>query len=275
MLTTEIKKTLNELLTKATLPIKSSFQAPHDYHSLKLQILEQELEDEINILTTFLLNNPNTFADEFKIRAKERSKRNSGTSLSFMAFLEGACNQLYWDIAILLFKPATLADMLHVLMPEVHKQLVLNFELNLSKNPSKEQQVKALLNPIILLQKKSLDMLECPSDLNELAHFVLYQDIIFDTRNIARFPFKIHQLFFKILKSEYPFFAEKLYQHNDRFKKLHTHLLLVSNQGQTPAEAIEFFIQEALLGSETLTGDRYASIKVEVAYTELVEYVEL
>lgn len=271
---TETINKLRTLLAETEALVQTDINAAHDYQSLKLQIVEKELVDEVKHLTMLLESNPDFFPEAFKERCKLRAARNAGTCLSFMAMPLGDCNELYWHIAELVFEPQTMGEMLGLLLPEVKTQLVCDLYLNLPARASFQEIKEANKDPAIRFLKTSITNLKETPSIDALTHFVVADNLLFDLNSIVSFTFKMHQTFYESLHQNYSKMAEQLYKNNSDLKALHCHLLLLSGQGLSLYEVINRFAQELRLGGEKMTGNQNASLNAQRAYMEFLAYLK-
>ncbi|KTC96219.1 Ankyrin repeats (3 copies) [Legionella feeleii] len=243
----------------------------HDYPSLRAEVIEQELHVQIESLLELLCYSKDleAFRQVFLVRCNSRAEGNAGTCLSLFAMPDGECNQLYWQIAELLFKPKTMGDMLGILAPNV--TTLVNYEVN--SDASQDSLRERTRNPLFRFQEKSLACLEQTPSRAALRELAVSGSQLFEVANLIQFDFATHEKFFNAFKTQYPNLAEALYQHNDAFKTLQKNLVLVS-KGQTPREVINEFIQQLLSGGETLTGEPFASIDTQKAVTDFFGYLE-
>ncbi|ASQ45678.1 hypothetical protein [Legionella clemsonensis] len=270
------KEFLTNLLKETALLLMDDI-TPHDYASLKFQIINQELRDELKKLNELLENKPEQFAEHFRVLCKERAKRNEESCLSFFALPFGYCNRLYWQIAERLFKPKTLGEMFKLLLSDNVNVITPEFLLDLpTSRPISEQIIAALKNPVARLHEGALSVLETeesPPTIERLTQFVMTEKSLFDVNNLVLFKFTHHQALFKTLREEKPALIDKLYQHNHDFQTLYKQMLIVNNKGQSPYEEIKLLIRELTLGGERFTGGLYASVRAQVAYTEFLSYL--
>ncbi|WP_412754247.1 hypothetical protein [Legionella donaldsonii] len=260
---------LYHLLVEKQALIQDPIIVPHGYPSLKAQTIQQELGDEIDALLTLLKQGIDVFRQGFLARCKQRAEQNAGTCLSLFAMPEGECNQLYWQIAERLFEPQTMGDMLALLLPD--NTLLISYEVTEeTRQQSLRERVK---NPVFHFEAKNLACLTQEPSPAALSQFAVSGRQLFDVTDLVQWEFTTHTKFFNSLSQQYPELAEALYQHNETFKKLRQHLLAVS-KGQSPREVIKEFIQQFLLGGETLTGETYASLEAQRAATDFFVYLE-
>ncbi|MFW2569420.1 hypothetical protein [Legionella sp. 29fVS95] len=260
---------LYHLLVEKQALVQDPITVPHGYPSLKAQTIQQELGDEIDALLTLLKQGIDVFQQGFLARCKQRAEQNAGTCLSLFAMPEGECNQLYWQIAERLFEPKTMGDMLALLLPD--NTLLISYEVTEeTRQQSLRERVK---NPVFHFEENNLACLTQEPSPAALSQFAVSGGQLFDVTDLVLWEFTTHTKFFNTFQKQYPELAAALYQHNEAFKKLRQHLLAVS-KGQSPREVIKEFIQQFLLGGETLTGETYASLEAQTAVTDFFGYLE-
>ncbi|KTC96218.1 ankyrin repeat domain-containing protein [Legionella feeleii] len=264
-----IPEELYHLLVEKQALIQDPIVVPHNYSSLKTQTIQQELRDEIEALIKLFGEGLETFRQGFLDRCKHRAEQNAGTCLSLFAMPDGECNQLYWQIAECLFEPKTMGDMLRLLLPD--NTMLISYEVTEeNRQQSLRERVK---NPVFHFEAKNLACLTQEPSRTALSQFAVSGGQLFDVTDLVQWEFTTHTKFFNSFSQQYPELAEALYQHNEAFKKLRQHLLAVS-KGQSPREVIKEFIQQLLLGGETLTGEAYASLEAQTAVTDFFGYLE-
>jgi ankyrin repeat protein len=256
-----ILKLLNDM--KALITPKSP--AAHDYQSLKTNIVNQELKEEVAALSA-LLNDEEGFVEGFKDRCQERAMRHADSCLNFVAMPDGACNQLYIKIAALLFSPKTMGDWVSILIPQVTTYVTLDYSLQSVKPSTKYTSIKFINNNILAFSTAMTA--------DELSRCVIAGSHLFYIEEIAKFDFHLHKTLRENLMNSYPALARKLYQHNPTLKKLEQHLLMVSGKEQTPIEVITSFIHKLCLGGSSITGRENASIQAHEAFNDFLEYLE-
>ena len=239
----EILKNFENLLSK-TPRIKL-----RDYSSLKQQVVVKEMKNELAALKD-MLQNQDTFVEEFKKRCVIRANSNRGTALSFSAMPNGATNELYWQIARLLFNPETLSEMLSILMPEVTTVININDSDNISSAETNIQEDSANSNVIVnkeSLLTSSAGKQLCPDNLQD---YVIAEDSLLLIDKINRLSFDKHQQLYDILTQQYPQLATKLYTHNVELQRLEQDLLFIAHRGQTAKDAISCLIKGLILGGK-------------------------
>lgn len=265
-----ITEELYKLLLRAVLESQNNpVTVARNYQSLKAQIIQQELQEELNALSALLEQGIEVFRQGFLDRCKSRAEQNTGSCLSLFVMPDGQCNQLYWRIAELLFKPKTMQEMLGLLAPNITTLVTHEATLETTQGPLRER-LKSL---VFHFEEGDLTPLDQPPSRAALGDFAASGNLLFDITNLERFNFPTHEKFFNAFQEQYPKLAAVLYQHNEVFKTLHKNLLVVSNKGQTPREVIEDFIQQLFLGGETLTGETFASLGAQAAVTDFFCYL--
>ncbi|WP_412754248.1 hypothetical protein [Legionella donaldsonii] len=260
---------LYHLLVEKQALIQDPITVPHDYPSLKVQTLQQELRDEIDALLTLLKQGIDVFRQGFLERCKQRAEQNAGTCLSLFAMPEGECNQLYWQLAERLFEPKIMGDLLGILAPNLSSLVSYEVGSNASQNSLRER----AKNPVFHFKERDLSSLNQEPSRAALSELAVSGNQLFDVTDLVQFDFATHEKFFNTFQKQYPELATALYQHNEAFKTLQKNLVLVS-KGQSPREVIQELIQQLLLGGETLTGKTYASLEAQKAVTDFFGYLE-
>lgn len=241
-----------------------SERPPHDYQSLKDDLVMTELAIEVASLRA-LFKRDTGIEEAFKTCCLKRSQLIEGTSLSYFEMPEGACNRLYWDIAMLLFSPRTMQDMLAILVPELTQ--VVSIELKgRSSNP---KQLQVILN---LTEMRYLGA-SVPPITEDLGHYVVRNKQLLDARNIECFNFPLHQQCYQVMHRDYPDLAIELYQHNPHLKRLGEDILTCSGKGCSIIQRVRDFILILRLGGSQMTGSSIASIDAQQAFTDFLGYL--
>lgn len=274
MLSHEKKEALLSLFSEKQVLIQNPSGLIHNYQSLKAEIVQQEFRLVINALKALLEEDPDNFPELFKAQWQKREELNANSGLSITAMPHGVCNVFCWQIAVLLFQPATLGEMLSQLTPKVITELEPELYLDLSENATVEQIKVVSKYPSIRFKLLPLSFSNLPATLEALEQVVVAEPYCFDLGNLETLSFDQHLKLYELLQREYPELAVKVYQHNKALKTLSAQLESVSNQGETPYIVIRRFIQDLRLGGETMTGEYYASLDAQQAYHEFVDYIE-
>ena len=274
MLLEEEKAAIYNLLTEIQKFTQPANVAAHDYYSLKLQVAENELDEEIQLMLAHLEDKTSDFHETFKILCAERAGRITESCLSLFALPTGLCNKLYWQIAAQLFKPETLGEMFSILLPDIKTFLVPELYLDISREAETWQFKAAAKHPAFRFKEVEISGLRKPAQQEALKNFVAAGSCILDVSHLETLSFDLHESFEKALQKSYPELARKLYQHNKDLKTLAGNLRILSNQGEAPYAVIKHLAQELLLGGEQVTNKVYASSAAEHAYKEFVRYFE-
>lgn len=266
---------LNTLFLETEALLQDNSIKVFDYHSLKLKTIDDELRNELQVLFTSLNEDPEHFAEYFKIRCHERAIRNAGSCLDFLATPQGKCNELYWQIAESVFEPKTLGEMFQILLPHIDSVLSYEPYLSLPKgtNPDSEEIKKAQKDPQIRLSIMPIAALTQKPCLDFLLHSASEGSMLFDLSSLEPFNLRLHQLLHNQLQQNYPKLASEIYHHSSRLKALKNHLLLI-NAEQTLFEHIERFARELRLGGEKMTGNVLASVNAQLACTDFFVFLE-
>ncbi len=239
--------------------------APHDHHTL----LDQVIKAELLMMTTILtkeLEKPDcetSFKNTFNRCCKIRAQNLANSALEICVMPNSATNELFAKIAILLFKPKTIGELLEILLPDA---ICISCEQFI--------EVPATKLPSLRLLKKPLNSLTQPPKLDDLANYILVNNLLLDAQDIANFNFTLHQTYYQTLNQAYPALASQLYQKNPALRALKNDLLMLESAGPTPRQAISALIKELKLGGQSTTGQLDANLTAQTAFTDFLEYVE-
>lgn len=244
-----------------------------DYSSLRAKIVWLELKEAVETLSSIFRDNDEaTSVSLFKEHCKDRAERNANTCLNYSAMPQGTCNQLYSQLAQLLFEPKTLGELLMILLPEAS---VIDVDYVVTPKASSSVKRSSLRErTMITFEKKSLECLTEELSLDLLAHLIVVDNTLLDLRAMVSFDFDRHVIFYNKLNEEYPKLARCLYQRNFALRALRNELLTVSGSGRPPGQIIQSFINELTLGGQKFTGAVYARNEAMVAFTEFKSYLE-
>lgn len=263
-----MKERVIKLLNEQDNSIELAIRLPHDFKSLRERIYQLELKQEIEALRMMLLD-ANTFDEQFKKRCHWRATAIEH-GISFSDMPESMTNQLYWHIATILFKPNQLKDMLQIVLPHIKVHLSVSLPESLPIGVQLNEW-KQRMDPV-LITSNSLDALSEPPTLESLTHYVQSGDMIFDVEDIAGFPLSCHVKVWNLLSKKYPELAKQVYNHNSALQTLASDIHLFNNQGITPKEVIEQFIQQLILSGTRVTGNYFASQAAEIALRRFFDY---
>lgn len=260
-------ESIKTLLNEAQRLVDSYADTPLDCSNLKLHVFLYELTEEIAILNRLLELDADNFAEHFKNRCFERARVNEDSQLSFYEDLYGACNNLYWEMAEVLFGEQELGERLSILLPE--KMIVIEPEFYLPE-PVKpnSQRLK------VKFHEKKVTDLNALAKREELANFVIYRSFLIDLREIASLDFHLHKTFYRELKRNYPTLVANLYQHNTSFSMLLIQLQIADGVAQSPKEAISSLVEGLITNGKSITGQTYATIGAERAFTDFLNYLK-
>lgn len=231
-------------------------------------ITQVELNDEINYLKT-LVKNPESFEEQFKERCAWR-EATPDECINFSNMPLSPCNQLYWNIALMVFNPKTMGEMLQILSPQVtqhmHAELPDTLPTNTRDLPMKEW-IKFIRPQLTLNQ--NLDALSEEPDIESFAHYIIADTIIFNVHDIANYNFNLHNNFKSELVKYYPTIDAKLYVHNASFETLASDLMHIAGQDvQTPKQALSELCKWLAASS----GPSYAYRIIDIAIKRFFEY---
>lgn len=223
---------------------------PSNFAQIEYAVVIEELRIEIQKLERLFLCDPKIWHDEFKELCKSREQQNNDTCLSFTAIPEGICNHLYWNLADILYKPKSIADMLAILLPSIQSTLIFQTaDILLPKTEATST-----------LQQRTVYSLEV-KPLNELVNFsyspiffteiVSDSNLVFPLQQVRKLPFYVHQKLFELL-DEHPIIKKHFYTHNDHFQELHQDL---DQNVASPNDEINKLVREL-----TRAGSRYSGL---------------
>lgn len=263
---TETITTLHTLLSNKYLLCSVQPSSVHDYYSLKLLVINQELEKEISALIIALDSNPQTFPDYFIMRCQTRARQNADSCLSLFAFPLGDCNQLDTDIAKILFHPQTMSELLHYLEPDI-TTLILP-ELNSTSSDDNPE------NATVRLTECSTRLLMQEPTAKNLADFAVSGRYLFDLKTINRLPLQIHQKLYHELRIDYPDLTQNIYkQHNKDLIALEEHILTIASNGKTPLEVIRGFFRKYLPGDLATENPSFDNSHAPPTHTDPIHYL--
>lgn len=261
-----ISKLINEKQTLIQPELKNG--RFNDYASLKTAVVELELEEEISLLSVQLHSDPEGFSDWFIQHFIARERSNAGTGLSFFTLANGACNELYWQVARLLFPQHSMGQLMSLLFPDVTHVVTPEFNLNASTKLTTDRiKITYTSSPIV-------DAFPDEPVLSDLQHVVIKDNLLFDARTIERFDFSLHTTHYETLHLAYPDLANRLYQHNYALRKLRNEILMVIGNDQTPLNMFQSCIYELTLGGSKYTGSEFAARHAQKAVASFLEYLQ-
>ena len=243
-------------------------ETPDDYTSLIKAIIDKEGYEEVEILVKMsssgaLEQDDSQKLDQlqttFKDRCRHREKKNNATCLSFTALPMGAVNQMYWNLAIILFEPSNLNELLSILLPTITE--IISIELPKNSEDRLQLATHAIKDEIIPLPFTS-----------SLETFVIADNRLFDMNQLANLPLETQQHLYHLFKQVETTLAKKIYSHNDELQTLESNIMLLSNQAPTPKEAIERLIHELIQTNSVGMGMSQAGRRAQLAYDRFFTY---
>ena len=269
----EQKSEVTSVLSEGFELVAAEQAPPHDYATLRDEVLKAELRQEINFLQELLEKNPDNFEQEFKLRCKLREVDvDAGISINKMP--ESITNRLYWDIAKAVFKPETMFDMLSIIAPGIQQHITINIPETKPAEPGALGMQKHLLKGIEpeIVVSKNIQGLNNPPDFEALLRYVFVDKSVLDTKDIAYLPLTAHESLKEKLETDYPKLLEALYTHNSALHTLSMDIQLFKEQGITPKDAIEQLIKGLLLGGTRMTSSGIASKSADTALKRFFNY---
>ena len=272
---TKIQTLINE--ASALLPAESLVTLDKINHkTLQEAIALEELRQETIALRQVIQGQDEIVVKrKFKVLCQTRAQYNQGTFLSYSAQPDGPCNQLYWDIAKLLFEPKTLAAMFSILFPKITHTVEVDTILKDIVTPylPSSTPLKKRIHIVIKEQDLATALTETLNSPHVLTQYVMSTTHLLKVEQVANLPFYLQQQLFQALKP-YPHLAQRLYQHNGEFKQLKHDLDKVENN-LTPKEALRHFIVELKLAGKNYRGaDDSADNRAYTACAQFIHYLD-
>lgn len=229
--------------------------SPDSYDDLKKLILSKYLCQEIEALKTMTRSSSAEFKEKFLKRWQEMIEETKNTCLDFNAHAKNV-SELYWSVALALFKPATLGEMLSLLFPEAQ---VLHFE----------EQADASFG----FKNHSLISLSQAPTFENLRELIVLDGVIFDLRCITHLNLDQHRALYEAAQQTYPNLVAKLYRWNDPLKMVFRDLLLIREEIPTPRQMLQILIQKLRMGRSEITEGGLARMEAHIACNEFSEYL--
>jgi hypothetical protein len=265
---------INALITQYQTICQPYLGPIHDYPSLRKHTLAKELLSELDLIRG-LLKEPDDFKAAFQERLRTRAK-----SASFEALPQSPSNQLCWDIALAVFEPKTLGEMLTYLSPNTERVVVADIDEGAIALDAKDiteltHKLKELQDNLPhTLQEKKFEPKDFPEPLEKerLAELILVDDCLFDVASISQFPLKTSSDLLKDIETKYPKLLLKLLNHNEAMQGLKTDVEVFRNNNFTPKEALMTLYRGLRLGGTKFTAQTFASAGGHSAVEQFFEY---
>ncbi len=196
MMLTQDQQIQLKFLFKNYLALKNRLRTNYN-PSIQERIIELEFANEYDALTKFL-KTPDEFARLFKERSKQRSLT-INNALNFNVLQKGLTNRLYWKIAIVVFQPQNLYEMLLLLCPNLTH--VVSLKCNSPES--------------VLLQLLPLTHLAQSPIPKNLGYFAMHGPYIFSIGELLDKTAAFHQRASTLLYQQYPELAQEIYTHNN------------------------------------------------------------
>lgn len=225
-----------------------------NYPQLKDAVIQRDLLTELTRLEHLFKTSDSTpeksIKEQFLTLWRAHTAQHQDTALALAFYPEGVCNQLYWNIAVLLFNPQSLADMLAILYPHQMSVLGVDYDgrkITLNKTPLEQTALK-----------------QDAFDISLMRHLVIMNDYIFDTREIENYELKNH-IALSLALEHYPDLEKKLYSSSMKLIFLQTLLKSRTEQGVCMRELIEQLRSQLIRYGETFTKQKFASTNADQA----------
>lgn len=257
---------IQALLEKYRSLLPGSIPTTVQHFSLLMDIAaQQEFKEEFSYVEN-LCKDIQSLPENFALRCIERDERNRNTCLSFTAAPFNFCNTFYWEMAVAIFQPKNFADILSILFPKLKKCLAVDIQF-IPATQTTRRKIR------LILDETDLAYFKGQPEQAKLQQIIMADNIIFDINQIALFNLDMHQEFYHLIKSKYPLIANKLYKHNETLDALLNHINILDKAGLPPRIAIERLITAFEIGGQYFTGQVYATLSAQVAYTEFKGYL--
>lgn len=241
-----------------------------DFHSLVKAMLCLEYKREHRFIVN-LLDNPETFIENFQQACKRRAE-DSTNSFNFSLFADSPTNNLYLEIACLLFPD----DPLAVLLPNV-KNFFRTEVTNISfdedsvytrnnKNNLRNR-LQEYTPPLIKSDRKTIPAKALP-------HCVISGMNLFDARSLSELK-SIHfqRNFYNSLNARYPILTGCLYAHTEHLRFIKRKIDNL-NEPQTPLAALKQLSEDLQRGGTQVTGKDDASLGAVRAFHYFKDYLQ-
>ena len=195
-------------------------QRPHNYISLKNDILLKELEYEVDFLEQ-ALRFPDSFMEQFTARCHKRAVDKHERALNYSIHPESFINELNWDIAQILFPENASAILFPCIKNVLSAELPEQFPIFLSA-----RKMKAFWENNIQINSAEASVLNT-IDFAELKYYVFTEKLAFDVRCMENFSLNMHRQLYHQLNMHYPELARVLYTHNMTLKILEADILFI------------------------------------------------
>lgn len=245
---------INRLIKKTQSILNEQYQNnPANNQQIVSLVGNNEFTAELKFLTA-LFNKPysakelNLEADiknEFINHCSTRAIDNSNSLLCLTRGKDSARAALYCQIAMVLFEPKSVGELIEILLPKAVKQvLIVDVNIAIPVDERNSTQIKKYhKNPQVSLStqpfRRDIDVLNHEVNMNNIQLFdcLLVDGLLLYLPTIQRFNLKIHADLYQKLQKSYPVMANSLYQINNEFINLVEDIAFF-NKGKTLREAL-------------------------------------
>ncbi|MBA2710972.1 MAG: hypothetical protein H0U57_10305, partial [Tatlockia sp.] len=260
---------ISQLLRERVALTQSNHEAPHDYVSVIECILQAELKQEITALESMLFD-LETFEEHFKERCALR-ETDIEHAFVLSSMPESLSNQLYCEIALLVFQPKNMKDILEIMAPSITQHLKV--DLSYSPIHSSRQDIQVMGVTPTLQLSHTLDAFENEEPkIEAFTHYVLSDSTLLNAKEISQFPLMLQAKLQSMLTDEHPVLAKQLVGHNSSLNVLSQDILALNNKGTTPKAAIEQLILGLTVGGAKMTAKEFAGKSARKAVKRFFAY---
>jgi|GEM_PF-5135612 len=286
----------NSLAIKQKIDYASSLVSPSNEsilstHDLIAHAQFLELKYETSELQKYL-ERPETFSEAFCASCRERAIKNQDTSFDLLSNPDSISNDLYLSIALSLFQPKGIKELLAILMPDLKEQIMLYYDEPEGLPNMKPRELRRLVMLQATPSLKISSQLDFPEFSNgpvyneslikeqikkELINYIVVDGKLFDLRNLAGLNWIMHQKLHALLQSERGNInlAKAIYNHNSNLRALGVDLVRTSETRRTPKSELLQLISGLRAGGSNKTGLKYATPVAGDAITHFLDYLDL
>lgn len=259
-----------EMIKQSLVPAEKLTAVPSSYAILQAACVARELEIEATRLLRLFLDeslNDEDLKNYFKLFCLEREKSNQSTYLSYFALPQSACNLLYWNIALGLFQPKNLAEMIAILLPSLKS--VLQVDVGLMPRDRSTKQDKFERTRLNMTAQDCMSLLSgLPCEYANLQYFIVDNNICLNVKSITHLSLTLHYQLYDLLTA-YPCIKAKLYAHNNDWQHLQFNL----ENGIAPREAIRSLIFHLKRSGTKYTNNEFAASPALIAVANFRHYL--
>lgn len=242
------------------------------FSDLKKIVIQLEMSQEYEFLSSITHFNENELKHAFLKRCAARAEINQKSFLSWNQFPEGKTNILYFKIALQLFEPKNLAELLKILIPSITSVVELVDPVIPAFYNNRERSSYMKKNPFVLKigPIEQLSHYPVPRDLSKI---IFSKTTCIDLSVLENMHLDHHVNFHRQIQQLDLELFELIYQQNYHLAELKKDIENYINKGQSPKDAILDLIKGLNSGGYTITKDEeQAGITAQTAYALFKDY---